>query len=154
MEKKILGLQSSAQKEIVHVTIYTVIGVILMYIGFLVVRYLVPDGVEIPFDYTVILGGICGGFVAILNIYLMFLSVQKIAATDDDKIARGIMKASYSRRMLLQILWMVAVMVAPCFQLVAGILPLLFPSLGIKLMGIISVKKSLKQEVEQKQDGD
>lgn len=154
MAKKVLGLQPNAQKEIAHVAIYTAVGVILMYIGFLVTGYLVPEGVEIPFDYTVILGGICGGLVAVLNIYLMFISVQKIASTEDDKIARGIMKASYSRRMLLQILWMIAVMVAPCFQLVAGILPLLFPSLGIKIMGIISVKKSLKQEVEQKQDGD
>lgn len=146
-------IQPAVKKETLKVSAYTAVGVILMYIGFLVVKFLVPDYIEIPFDYRVILGGLCGGLVAVLNFFLMGLAVQKVAATEDDKIAGSIMKASYSRRMLLQILWLIVVIAAPCFQLVAGILPLLFPTLGIKLMGIIQVKKSLRQEVEQKQDG-
>ena len=47
------------------------------------------------------------------------------------------MKASYSRRTLLQMAWVVVAIAAPCFQFAAGILPLLFPSFGIKLMGLI-----------------
>ena len=50
------------------------------------------------------------------------------------------MKASYSKRMLLQMLWVVAAIAVPCFHFAAGILPLLFPSAGIKLMGIFYKK--------------
>jgi len=146
-------LQPAVKKETVHIAIYTAVGVVLMYIAFLVVKFLVPDTVEIPFDYRVILGGLGGGLIAVFDFFLMGLSVQKVAAESDDKVARNIMKTSYSRRMLLKILWLVVAIAAPCFQLVAGILPLLFPTLGIKIMGIINVKKSLRQEVEQKQDG-
>jgi len=38
-------------------------------------------------------------------------------------------------------LWVVIAIAAPCFQFVAGILPLLFPGTGIKLMGIVGRKK-------------
>jgi hypothetical protein len=43
------------------------------------------------------------------------------------------MKASYSQRMLLQVIWIILALVLPCFNGVAGILPLLFPSLFIKV---------------------
>ena len=55
---------------------------------------------------------------------------------EDEGMARQQMKASYSRRMLLQILWMIAAIAAPCFQFVAGLVPLLFPSLGLKLLTV------------------
>ncbi len=96
---------------------------------------------KVPFDYTVFLGGIGGGLIAVLNFFLMGLTVQKVAASTDEDAARMKMKASYSQRMLLQMLWVVAAIALPCFQFVAGILPLLFPSLGIKLHSIIFKKK-------------
>ena len=61
---------------------------------------------------------------------------QKITSMEDEGMARQQMKASYSRRMLLQILWMIAAIAAPCFQFVAGLVPLLFPSLGLKLLTV------------------
>ena len=54
------------------------------------------------FDYTVILGGICGSLVAVLNFFLMGLTVQKVAAAEDEAAARMKMKASYSQRMLFR----------------------------------------------------
>lgn len=158
MEKKKLVIQPAVKKETINVSIYTCIGIFVMLIGFAVVKFTVPKETVLNYnyvDYRVILGGICGGLVAVLNFFLMGLAVQQVASTDDEKIARSIMKRSYSRRMLLQILWLVVAFAAPCFQVVASILPLLFPTLGIKLMGIISFRfKSDRQEVEQKQDGD
>ena len=71
----------------------------------------------------------------------MGLTVQKVAAAEDEAAARMKMKASYSQRMMLQMLWVIVAIVAPCFQFVAGILPLLFPGTGIKLVGIIGRKK-------------
>jgi hypothetical protein len=43
---------------------------------------------------------------------------------------------SYSQRMLLQIIWIIIAIAAPCFHFAAGIAPLFFPSIGIKLRAI------------------
>lgn len=115
--------------------IYTVVGVILMWIVLFLLRPAMPD--KIVFDYTTILAGIIGGGVAVLNFFLMGISVQNIAATEDQDLAKKKMKTSYSQRMALQLIWVVIAIAAPCFYFVAGILPLLFPSLGIKFMAVI-----------------
>ena len=128
-------LQPAVKKETQKVVIYTVVGVILMWVVLFLLRPAMPD--KIVFDYTTILAGIIGGGVAILNFFLMGISVQNIAATEDQDLAKKKMKTSYSQRMALQLIWVVIAIAAPCFYFVAGILPLLFPSLGIKLMAVI-----------------
>ena len=128
-------LQPAVKKETQKVVIYTVVGVILRWIVLFWLRPSMPD--KIVFDYTTILAGIIGGGVAVLNFFLMGISVQNIAATEDQDLAKKKMKTSYSQRMALQLIWVVIAIAAPCFYFVAGILPLLFPSLGIKLMAVI-----------------
>ena len=128
-------LQPAVKKETQKVVIYTVVGVVLMWIVLFLLRPTMPD--KIVFDYTTILAGIIGGGVAILNFFLMGISVQNIAATEDQDLAKKKMKTSYSQRMALQLIWVVIAIAAPCFYFVAGILPLLFPSLGIKFMTVI-----------------
>ena len=80
---------------------------------------------KIPFDYTVFLAGIGGFIFAAGNFFLMGLTVQKAAACEDEGSARMRLKASYSQRMLLQLGWGIAAIIAPCFQFAAGLLPLL-----------------------------
>lgn len=127
-------IQPAVRKETKRVLIYTVLGVILMWIVFGVLHLAIPE--KVPFDYTVILGGICGGAVAVLNFFFMGLTVQKVASSTDEDAARMKMKASYSQRMMFQTVWIIAAIVAPCFQFAAGMIPLLFPGTGIKLNGI------------------
>lgn len=131
-------IQPAVKKETKRVILYTVAGVILMWVVFAVLHGIMPE--KVPFDYTVILGGIGGGIVAVLNFFLMGLTVQKAAAAEDEAMARARLKASYSQRMLLQMLWAVAAIAAPCFQFAAGLIPLLFPSTGIKLYAIFQKK--------------
>ena len=131
-------IQPAVKKETKKVILYTVAGVVLMWIVFAVLHGIMPD--KIPFDYTVILGGIGGGIIAVLNFFLMGLTVQKAAVAQDEAMARARLKASYSQRMLLQMLWAVAAIVAPCFQFAAGLIPLLFPSTGIKLYALFQKK--------------
>ncbi|MBS6397950.1 MAG: hypothetical protein KH452_12520 [Clostridiales bacterium] len=128
-------VQPAVKKETKKVAVSTAVGVILMWIGFAVLHLFIPE--KVPLDYTVFLGGICGGSIAVLNFFLMGLTVQKVAATSDEEMARMKMKASYSQRMLLQMVWVVIAIAAPCFSMVAGLLPLLFPGMGIKLTGIL-----------------
>ncbi len=127
-------LSPAIKKETVRVAAMTAIGVVCMIIVFAILHQFLPE--KVPFDYRVILGGLAGGFVAVLNFFLMGLTVQKVANTEDEDLARSRMKASYSRRMMLQMGWVIVAIVVPIFQPVAGILPLLFPSTGIKLLAI------------------
>lgn len=129
------NVQPAVKKETKRVAVSTLIGVIVMWIVFAVLHMTMPD--KVPLDYTVFLGGICGGLIAVLNFFLMGLTVQKVAASTDEDAARSRMKASYSQRMMLQMLWVIVAIVAPCFHFAAGIVPLLFPGMGIKILGII-----------------
>lgn len=131
-------IQPAVKKETKRVILYTAAGVVLMWVVFAVLHGIMPD--KIPFDYRVILGGIGGGIIAVLNFFLMGLAVQKAAAAQDEDMARARLKASYSQRMLIQMLWAVAAIVAPCFQFAAGLIPLLFPSTGIKLYALFRKK--------------
>ena len=117
----------------------TGIGLLLMWIVFGVLHVAMPQ--KVPFDYTVFLGGAAGGIVAVLNFFFMGLAVQKAAAATDEDSARMRIKASYSQRMMIQMLWVIIAIVAPCFHFVAGIVPILFPGTGIKIAGIFHNKK-------------
>lgn len=132
------NMQPAVKKETKRVVKITAVGLILMWILFAVLHFTMPD--KVPLDYTVFLGGIGGGAVAVLNFFLMGLAVQKAASASDEGTARMKLKASYSQRFLMQILWVILAIVAPCFHFVAGIAPLLFPGTGIKIMGIFHNK--------------
>ena len=132
------NVQPAVKKETKRVVKITAVGLILMWILFAVLHFTMPD--KVPLDYTVFLGGIGGGAVAVLNCFLMGLAVQKAASASDEGTARMKLKASYSQRFLMQILWVILAIVAPCFHFVAGIAPLLFPGTGIKIMGIFHNK--------------
>lgn len=128
------NVQPAVKKETKRVIVITVAGLILMWVLFVVLHFAMPD--KVPLDYTVFLGGIGGGLIAVLNFFLMGLAVQKAASAADEGTARMKLKASYSQRFMMMILWVIAAIVAPCFHFVAGIAPLLFPGTGIKIVGI------------------
>ena len=132
------NVQPAVKKETKRIIKITIVGLILMWILFAVLHFAMPD--KVPLDYTVFLGGIGGGAVAVLNFFLMGLAVQKAASASDEGTARMKLKASYSQRFLMQILWVILAIVAPCFHFVAGIAPLLFPGTGMKIMGIFHNK--------------
>ena len=132
-------IQPAVKNETKHVALYTAIGTVVMWVLFAVLHAVIPE--KVPFDYTVFLGGAVGGCVAVLNFFFMGLAVQKAAAATDEDTARMRIKASYSQRMLIQMLWVILAIVAPCFHFVAGIVPLLFPGTGIKIAGIFHTNK-------------
>lgn len=136
-------LQPSVKKECNKVLLYVAIGVVLDVLVFFILNLIFPD--SIPFDYTVIVGAVAGGAVAYLNFFLMCLTVQKVAADTDDARARNRMKVSYTYRYFMQIGWIVAAVLIPCFQPVAAVVPLLFPTLGIKIAAIFIRPKNAGQ---------
>ena len=133
------GISPVVLAETGRVAVYTAVGTGLMWLVFGVLHLLMPD--KVPFDWTVVLGGAGGGTVAVLNFFLMGIGVQKAASASSEDQARAYMKTSYIWRMLMQGLWMVAAIAAPCFHFVAGLVPLLMPGAGIKITGIFGKRR-------------
>ena len=79
------NVQPAVKKETKRVVMITGAGLILMWILFAILHFTMPD--KVPFDYTVILGGIGGGVIAVLNFFLMGIAVQKAASATDEGIA-------------------------------------------------------------------
>ena len=140
-----MKLQPAVRKETGNIALGTGVGVLIMFVVFFVLHMVLPKdnpyGYYVPFDYKVILGGIGGFIVAVGNFLWMAVTVQKVTSTEDEKLARQIMGASYRNRILARILWGILAFALPVFNGAAGIVPLVFPSWYIKLRGIISAGK-------------
>ena len=68
---------------------------------------------------------------------------QKIVSGEDEEQARKDMKASYRFRTVTQLLWVVLAVALPFLNGAAGLIPLFFPSAGIKVLsmfGMINAK--------------
>ena len=100
------------------------------------------------FDSSVILGSLVGALVAIGNFAGICLVVQKIIDEQDEKRRKAKLQLSYNGRMLLQAVWVVVAIAAPCFQAFASILPLFFPRITIYYLQITGEYKPLKTRQE------
>ena len=143
------GVDPVVRKETVRVGAIAYAGIALMLLVFFLLHTFCPKEVwDVPFDYTVILGGVCCGIIDILNFFLMGLAVVKVTSLEpvldeegnvsdeDTSRARKIMSTSMKLRFLIMIVWCILAIVLPCFNAIAGILPLVFPTLGIKVLGL------------------
>lgn len=127
-----MKLQPEAKKELLHIACGTAICTAAMWVIFAAL-HLVGWA---PFDYRVILGGAAGAAVAVGNFAGICVMVQKVVDEPDEDRRKKILKLSYNFRMLLQAGWVVIAIAAPCFQLIAGIAPLLFPRVTIYYLQI------------------
>lgn len=121
------------------------------------------------FDGSVLLGALLGACFAVLNFFLMGLSVQKAAEQmqgaqlppeedDSDDIhsdeiqadkplspqaqeAKKKMQLSYGGRMLMMVGVAVLGLVLPCFHPLAVVIPMLFPRLVIMMQGFVMKQK-------------
>lgn len=119
-----MKLQPAVKKTVRLLTLGCAICLVAMLAVFGVLHLLA----WVVFDYTVILGGVVGTGVAVLNFVLMCLTVQAAAQIEDKKRMKGKLQLSYNARMILQAGWVVAAFMLPWFQPVAAAVPLLFPS--------------------------
>lgn len=89
-----------------------------------------PGGVA-RFDYRVVLGGLGGAAIAVANFAGICFVVQKIIDEPDEKRRKAKLQLSHNGRMLMQAVWVVVAIAAPCFQPFASVLPLFFPRITI-----------------------
>ena len=83
-------------------------------------------------DYTVLLGNILSGIVAILNFFLMGITVQS-AVNKEDREARSNMKMSQTLRTFMLFAAAALGVLLPCFHTVTSLIPLFFPRIAIAL---------------------
>ena len=134
-----MKLQPESKKELTRIACGTAICTAVMWVIFAAL-HLVGWA---KFDSTVILGSLIGSAVAIGNFAGICFVVQKVIDEQDEKRRKATLQASYNIRMLLQALWVVIAIAAPCFQPFAGALPLLFPRVTIYYLQITGEYKPL-----------
>lgn len=120
----------TVKTETLYIFFFTVILSVLMQSVFLVIG---------RWNYTVLLGNLPGIAAATANFFIMGLTVQK-ALGADEKDAKNMMKLSQSLRMLM--LFAVAVIgyLVPFFNLVAVVVPFIFPRIAVTLRALF-IKK-------------
>lgn len=126
------------------------IGLVLMLAVFFVLHLLQV----VVFDYKVVLGAVVGYLVAVGNFLVMCLTIQAAAQIEDQKQMKARIQFSYNGRMFMQAAWVVLAFVLPCFNGVAGAVPLLFPSVVILLLRKSGklVEPSQRKNTEEPQD--
>jgi hypothetical protein len=122
------------------VALGSIILSVIMVIVFFVLHRVFPE--RVPMDLPVIIGAVGGCAVAIGNFFLMAVTVQKVAGIENYDQAYRSMQVSYRYRTFLQLIWCVLTMVLGFINPVAGMLPLLWPSLLIKGRGILNGVKN------------
>ena len=135
-----MKLQKAVKDETIFVALGSMILSVLMVIVFFALSRVFPD--KVPMDASVLIGAIGGCAVAVGNFFLMALTVQKVAGIENYEQAYRSMQISYRYRTFLQLIWCVLSMILTFINPVAGMLPLLWPSLLIKGKGIINGVKN------------
>ena len=136
-----MKLQPESKKELLRIAGGTAVCTAAMWVVFAAL-HLVG---WVRFDYTVVLGSILGALVAVGNFAGICFVVQKIIDEPDEKRRKAKLQVSHNSRMLMQALWVIVAIAAPCFQPFASVLPLFFPRITIYYLQITGKYKPLAQ---------
>ena len=115
-------VDKTVKQETLYIGIWTVILSVMMQSVFLIIG---------KWDYTVLLGNILSGALAIANFFFIGITVQIAIAKNDEKEAKKVIRLSQSLRMLLIFVIVVLGVVLPVFNMWTSIIPLLFPRIAI-----------------------
>lgn len=102
-------------------------------------------------DLTVLWGNLFGAAVAVLNFFLMGLTVQA-AVQKEEKDAKNTMKFSQSARMLLLFLALALCFLIPAFNLISAAVSLIFPRIAVFLRPI-TMKNEEKRAARKREEG-
>jgi len=134
-----MKLAPSIKKETGHIALGVLTGDAVMLAVFALLKRL---------DYTVVLGAALGSAAAILNFLFMAMNLQR--AMDDPDRAKLLVQKSYTQRMLGMVVVMIIGFVAPCFHVVAVVIPFLLPSVTIKVMQLLGMYNPKEKGGEKK----
>lgn len=123
-------IDSTVLKETAYIALFTLIFSVLMQSVFLIIG---------KWSYTILLGNILGAAAAVGNFLIMGITVQS-ALDKEEKDAKSLMKLSQMLRMLM--LFAVALIgyLVPVFNLLAVVLPFIFPRIAIAMRPLFEKK--------------
>lgn len=136
-----MKIDSTVRRETKYIAIWVFLLSLIMQAVFLIIG---------KWDYTVLLGNVFSGAIAVLNFLLMGITVQK-AVEKSEKDAAAMMKASQSMRSLLLFVVVVLGIALPFFNGFAAVIPMFFPRIAIAIRPFLDRKKALE---EVKKDGE
>ena len=132
-----MKLSPAVKQETLHIAEGTAVGVVRMLAVFALLHKL---------SRWVVFSGVLGGILAVLNFFLLGLTVQKVAQGEDEERGRKWMQFSYNVRMLLLVVWLIVAISVPALNWVAALIPLLMPRVTIALMQLTGHYKAQQRE--------
>ena len=124
------NVDETVMKSTRYIALIVLIGSLLMQAVFLMIGL---------WDITVLWGNLLGAAAAIANFFIMALTVQRSLEMEPGEASKR-MKSSHSLRMLMLLVVCVIGGAVPCFNIFAVLIPLVFPSIGAKLSGVLMKK--------------
>ena len=118
-----MKLNPTVRRETIYISIFTVALSAVMELVFVIIG---------RWDVTVLTGNLLGAAAAILNFFLMGLTVQ-MAVNDTPENAKKRVRVSQYLRFLMMLCIAAVGVAAPCFHWAASVIPLFFPRIAIAM---------------------
>ena len=131
-------LDPAVKRETLRIAAGTLVLSVIMEAVFLILK---------KWDPTVLFGNLLGAFAAVLNFFLMSLTLVKCFGLEKDKVALRI-RTSQMGRLFMQAAFAGVGAMLPCFNTVAVLVPLLFPSIVIVFIRLTENRKNGKKSGE------
>ena len=116
-------IDPTIKKETLYIAAFVIIFSVLMQSVFLIIG---------KWDVEVLFGNILGAVAAVGNFFLMGLTVQA-SLEKEEKEAKNIIKLSQSARLFLLFGVSLAGYLIPVFNIIAVVIPFLFPRIAVML---------------------
>ncbi len=130
-EVKMKKIDPAVKKETLRIAVGTVLLSGVMELVFVLLG---------KWDLTVLFGNLVGAFAAVLNFFLMGLTVVKCVSLPPDKAAAKIRVSQGARLLMLAAICGLAALFPKVFNLIAAVVPLLFPRLVIMAWQLLGKK--------------
>lgn len=121
-----MKIQKAIKDETLHIALGVVVLSLLMEAVFALIG---------KWDMTVLWGNLLGGIYAVLNFFILGLTVQKVANDGDEKRGKSWMQFSYSTRMFGTVVIVFLGITMPYFNWLVVLLCQFFPRITIAAMG-------------------
>ncbi len=130
-----MKIDGTVKKETAYVAVAEAILIAIMLAVYLIISKITPN---------VLFAALTSGAVAVLNFFVMGLTVQKAVTVDDDSDRRKLIRASQLVRLLVMGVVVIVCAVFPKFDIFALFIPLFFPRLFAQARGIYGAVKDGK----------
>lgn len=130
-----MKIDGTVKKETAYVAVAEAILIAVMLAVYLIIS---------KFTLNVLFAALTSGAVAVLNFFVMGLTVQKAVTVDDDSDRRKLIRASQLVRLLVMGVVVIVCAVFPKFDIFALFIPLFFPRLFAQARGIYGAVKDGK----------